>query len=101
MAHGPQGRGHYERGLFTGGISRESLENGWILLCFPQSRGSLESLEMGFSEKTPFPKDPFFFRTREVLSRPALPTTATWQKAMFCAEGKIEGRNKAENRIRP
>ena len=47
-------KGHYETGLFTGGISRsskfsrdslESLENGRILLCFPQSGGSLESLK--------------------------------------------------------
>ena len=44
-------RGHYERGLFTGGISRisnlkslDSLENGRIVLCFSQSGGSLESL---------------------------------------------------------
>ena len=43
-------KGHYERGLFTGGISRISKiskfsRNGRILLCFPQSGGSLESLE--------------------------------------------------------
>ena len=46
-------RGHYERGLFTGEISRISKiskfarisRNGRILLCFPQSGGSLESLE--------------------------------------------------------
>ena len=52
--------------------SLKSLENGRILLCFPESWGSLESLEsqnslesleIDFSEKTPFPKDPFF-RTR-------------------------------------
>ena len=41
--------GHYERGLFTGGISRISkvfriLQNGRILRCFPKSGGSLESL---------------------------------------------------------
>ena len=68
-------RGHYERGLFTGGISRislnslESLENGWILLCFPQSGGSLESLkslnsleslENGLFWKDPFSKRPLF-----------------------------------------
>ena len=46
--------GHYERGVPTEGLSRisirltsrnclESLDNGWILLCFPQSRGSLKS----------------------------------------------------------
>ena len=46
--------------------SLESLENGLILHCCPQPGGSLESLnslkflEMDFSEKTPFPKDPFF-----------------------------------------
>ena len=50
--------------------SLESLGNGRILLCFPQSGGSLRSLEsqnslrngwkMDFSEKTPFPKDPPF-----------------------------------------
>ena len=49
-------RGYYERGLFTGGISRiskalkslnylESLENGRIRLCFPQSGCMPESLE--------------------------------------------------------
>ena len=43
--------------------SLESLENGRIHLCFPQSGGSLESLEMDFSEKTSFRKDTFF-RTR-------------------------------------
>ena len=49
---GPERKGHYEKGLFTGGITRisnlnslESLENGRILLCFPQSGGSLESPE--------------------------------------------------------
>ena len=57
-------RGHYERGLFTGGISRipkfaRIARDGRILLCFPQSGGSLESLESlnslenGFSERTP------------------------------------------------
>ena len=81
LSLGTGGRGHYERGLFTGGISRifiksldslESLENGRIFLCFPQSGGSLkslnslESLENRLSEKTPFPKDPFF-RTRKRL----------------------------------
>ena len=78
---GTRKRGHYERGFFTGGISRISRiskvsrisRNVRILLCIPQSRGSLESLEsfgilqnlwkMDFSEKTPFPKGPFF-RTR-------------------------------------
>ena len=45
--------------------SLESLESGRILLCFPQSGGSLESLKsLDFSEKTPFPKDPFS-RTRK------------------------------------
>ena len=46
-------RGHYERDLFAGGISRvseplnslEALGNGRILLYFPQSGGSLKSLE--------------------------------------------------------
>ena len=46
-------RRHYERGFFNGGISRiskiskfsKSLENGRILLYFPQSGGSLEYLE--------------------------------------------------------
>ena len=49
-------RGHYERGLFTGGISRiskslnslESLENGRLLLYFEESGRSLKSLEYGF-----------------------------------------------------
>ena len=57
-----------------------SLENGRILLCFSESDGSLESLksleslnsleplEDGLSEKTPFPKDPFF-RTRAMSKR--------------------------------
>ena len=47
-----------------------SLENGRILLGFPHSGGSLESLENGhgLSDKTHFPKDPFF-RTRN-LQRP-------------------------------
>ena len=68
-----------EKGVITKGVlslaeSLESLENGRILLCFPQSGGSLEtleslnsleSLENGRSEKTPFPKDPFF-RTRSL-----------------------------------
>ena len=69
-------RGHYEKGLFYWRnesleylTSLESLENGRILLYFPEigdslksleSLNSLESLEMDFSEKTPFPKDPFF-----------------------------------------
>ena len=61
--------GHYKRGLFTRGSlnSLESLQNGRILLCFPQSGDPLESLEISkfsrkwnFSEKTPFPKDPLF-----------------------------------------
>ena len=55
--------------------SLQSLENGRILLYSPQSGGSLESLEslnsqksldMDFSEKTPFPRDAFF-RTRSFL----------------------------------
>ena len=44
-------RGHYERGLFTG-ISRKM-----VGLCFPQSGGSLESLdslERPMFQKTPF-----------------------------------------------
>ena len=62
--------GHYERGLFNGGLSRisqianslESLENGRSILCFMGSRKSLKSLnplEMALSEKTPFSKNPF------------------------------------------
>ena len=31
--------------------SLEFPESGWFLLCFPESGGSLESLEMKFSEK--------------------------------------------------
>ena len=75
---GPDKRGHYGRGLSLGEsleslTSLDSLEspemNGQILLYFPQSGGSLksleslnslESLENDFSEKTPFPKDPIF-----------------------------------------
>ena len=40
-------RGHYERGLFAGEISRISKISKFsrILLCFPQSGGSLDSLE--------------------------------------------------------
>ena len=58
-------RGHCERGLFTGGISK-TLENGRILLCFPQSGGSLESLssleslETGLFWKDAFSKRPLF-----------------------------------------
>ena len=71
-----------EKGVITKGVfsleesleslkslkSLESLQNGRLLLYFPESGGSLkfleslnslESLEMDFSEKTPFPKDPF------------------------------------------
>ena len=63
-----QGRkkGVIAKGVFSLEDSLESLENGRILLCFPQSGGSLESLnslkslEMDFSGRTPFPKDPFF-----------------------------------------
>ena len=46
--------------------SLESLENGRILLCFPVwgfsriSELSRISRKGDFSEKTPFPKDPFF-----------------------------------------
>ena len=44
-------RGHYERGLFTGGSSRisnslESVENGRIFLCFPQSGGQNAALQL-------------------------------------------------------
>ena len=52
LESGPEKRGHYERGLFTGGISKkkrlkslnslESLEDGRLLLYFPQSGGSLK-----------------------------------------------------------
>ena len=45
-----------------------SLENGLTLLCFPQSGGSLESLEsLDFSAKTPFPKDLFFATSLHVV----------------------------------
>ena len=61
-------RGHYERGLFTGGNSRISkilnfsrISRQWSeYSCFPRSGNSLESLKMDTIEKTPFPKDPFF-----------------------------------------
>ena len=58
-------RVHYERGLFTGGISKisKSLENGRILLYFPDSGESLNSLESLESElfwKGPFSKRPLF-----------------------------------------
>ena len=60
-----------ERGLFTGGISKISkFSRTWMgSPLFPQSESSLKSLESlnalenAFSEKAPFPKDPFF-RTR-------------------------------------
>ena len=54
--------------------SLESLDNGQILLCFPhsgvslQSLASLESLESGHLEKTPFPEDPVF-RFRSLMGR--------------------------------
>ena len=71
-------RGHYERGLFIGGISRISkisifsrISRKWsdspffsTVWRFSTISNSLESLEMDFSEKTPFPKDPFF-RSRQ------------------------------------
>ena len=41
--------------------SLNSLEDGWTLLCFPQSRGSLESLE--FSREWNFLKRPLFQKT--------------------------------------
>ena len=71
-------RGHYERGLFAGEISgiskiskfsRKSLENGRNLLSFPESGGSLEtleslnspeSLENGLFWKDSFSKRPLF-----------------------------------------
>ena len=80
-------RGHFERGLFTGGISRisksslsslESLENGRILLCVPRSGGfleflkslnSLESLENGLFCKDPFSKRPLFLNPRSMTFR--------------------------------
>ena len=40
--------------------SLDSLENGRITLCLPQSSGSLESLEHGFSWKDTFSKRPRF-----------------------------------------
>ena len=63
-----------EKGVITKGVfaleeslkSLESLENGLILFCFPQSGGSLESLnsleslEMDFSENTLFPNPTYY-----------------------------------------
>ena len=69
------------KGVFSLEESLESLENGRILLYFPQSGGSLKYLESpnsleslenrNFSEKTPFPKDPFF-RTARTVCLPLL-----------------------------
>ena len=67
----PQFR-HLKRSLIESLHSLNSLEDGRILLCFPESGGSLKSLESlhsleslgnGRFWKTPFPKAPFF-RTR-------------------------------------
>ena len=63
-------RGHYERGLFTGGNSRISkISRKWSdSHLFPQSRGSLESLksleslEHGLFWKDPFSKRPLFLQ---------------------------------------
>ena len=70
--------------------SPASLESRRILLCFPQSGGSLDSLnslnslENGLSEKTPFPKDPFF-RTRPKH----LKMCRTTQDVMFHAPTRL------------
>ena len=68
--------------------SLESLDNGRILLYFPQSGGSLKSLDSriskfsrisrkkDFSDKTPFPKDPF-------SKRPLFPKRPLFQKTPF------------------
>ena len=68
-------RGHYERGLFTGGISRISkfsrkwsdsslFSTVWVFSRISRiSKFSRISRKRDFSEKIPFPKDPFF-RTR-------------------------------------
>ena len=97
-------RGHYERGLFTGGISRisksldslESLENGRILIYPPQSGGSLESLEShnsleslenGLFWKDPFSKRPLFQNPilgSWVLLLPRLPPSS---RSLFCFMG--------------
>ena len=65
-------RGHYERGLFTGEISKisdhslESLENGRNLLSFPQSGGSLKLSKISkcsrISRQWAFLKRPIFQR---------------------------------------
>ena len=66
---GNRKRGHYERGLFTEESleslnSLESLENCRILLCFPQSGRSLESLvSLRISRKSTFLKRPRFQKT--------------------------------------
>ena len=89
-------RGGRKKGVIAKGVfsleesleslnSLESLENAQMLLCFPQSGGSLESLnslnsleslERDFSEKTPFPKDPFF------RTRPWESTRASWAQTL-------------------
>ena len=66
-------RGHYERGLFTGGISGiskilvnslESLENGQILLCSPQCGGFSRISKLSrISGKWAFLKRPLFQKT--------------------------------------
>ena len=102
-----------EKGVITKGVfsleesleslnslnSLESLENGRSLLYFPQSGGSLksleslnslESLENDFSEKTPFPKDPFF-RTRYWGRSKRGPENGAFGKPCFCPARKRGG----------
>ena len=100
---GPEKGGHYERGLFTGeiskfsGSSRISRKNGRKLLSFPQSGGSLEtlespnsleSLENGFFWKDPFSKRPLFPNRKKSAPKDFLPN-CTWNLEK---KGKIHWR---------
>ena len=90
-----------EKGVITKGVfspeesldslnSLESLENGWFLLCFPQSGGSLESLESLNSleslEKGLFWKDPF--SKRPLFLNPSV-ENGRCMDMLTCARGDV------------
>ena len=103
-----------EKGIITEGVfsmeasleslnSLEPLENGRILLYFPESGSSLESLEslnslespeMDFSEKTPFPKDPFF--KRPLFLNPMFPGSVRGVQLPNAANSMISGTGKGK-----